>query len=167
MIPSNKAKVLDNFAVNADGTIVEVGGNVAFESIEKIGHMVDSAPVIKEVVVGSPGITVTPPSAGTYTLFKGVKETTGFLEGGPTLSISEGDMVYSSEGLYFFAKINGKIYNNAGSNFTLKGDNITKGDSYSLISGDMQLVTAPGGKVFKPFFTEAQYQALLALITNK
>ena len=37
MISETKAKVLDKLVVNKDGTIIEVGGNVGFESIEKIG----------------------------------------------------------------------------------------------------------------------------------
>ena len=103
MIPSNKARVLDNLAVNADGTVIEVGGNVAFESIEQIGHMVDGEPIIKEVIVGNPGINVTPPSAGMYTLFKGVKELIGFSKGGPSLSMDEGDVVYYSSSMYLIA----------------------------------------------------------------
>lgn len=37
MISETKAKVLDNLVVNKDGTIIEVDGNIALESIEKIG----------------------------------------------------------------------------------------------------------------------------------
>lgn len=37
MISETKAKVLDNLVVNKDGTVIEVDGNVGFESIEKIG----------------------------------------------------------------------------------------------------------------------------------
>ena len=169
MIPSNKARVLDNLAVNANGTAIEVDGNVAFESIENIGHLVDGEPIIKEVVVGDPGITLNLPTqiANYPRLFKGVKELTGFEQGGPSVGM-EGDVVYDIQLSTLFAKINGQMYNNTGlKNFTLKGDNITKGDGYQYISGNMQLTTLPSEKVFEPFFTEAQYQALLASITNK
>lgn len=39
MISETKAKVLDNLAVNKDGTVIEVGGNVALESIEQLGYI--------------------------------------------------------------------------------------------------------------------------------
>ena len=39
MISETKAKVLDNLAVNKDGTVIEVDGNVALESIEKLGYI--------------------------------------------------------------------------------------------------------------------------------
>ena len=41
LISTEKRRVLENLAVNNDGTIVEVGGNVALQSIEKIGMMGD------------------------------------------------------------------------------------------------------------------------------
>lgn len=168
MIPSNKARVLDSLAVNADGTIVEFDGNVAVESIENIGHLVDGEPIIKEVVTGSQGITVTPPSSGDYILFKGVKEITGFGKGGPDFAgMDDGDVIFATSSMFCFAKINGKMYNSPGTNITLKGDSIKKGDGYQYITGGVELTTVPGEKVLAPFFTEAQYQALLALIANK
>lgn len=39
MISETKAKVLDNLAVNKEGTVIEVGGNVTLESIEKLGYI--------------------------------------------------------------------------------------------------------------------------------
>lgn len=39
MISNNKSKVLNNLAVNDNGTILEVGGNLAVESISQLGYM--------------------------------------------------------------------------------------------------------------------------------
>ena len=42
MISETKAKVLDNFAVNKDGNVIKVDGNVALESMEQIGHYINT-----------------------------------------------------------------------------------------------------------------------------
>lgn len=42
MISETRAKVLDNLAVNKDGTVIEVDGSVVVESPEQVGHYVDT-----------------------------------------------------------------------------------------------------------------------------
>ena len=155
LISTEKRRVLENFSVNNDGTIVEVGGNVAAESIEQFGHTVPAPAAFTSGAGSYPA----------YNVLSGITEVVdigGWTTAAESLpaDVDEGVCKYDPTYGMYLMKVKGVKYiaDNSGKTIKLNGNII-----YTPDSNDTCTFT-PAGLVFKPFFTEAQYQALLALI---
>ena len=163
MITTGQAKVLNNFAVNEDGTVVEVGGNIAFESIEQLGFMDTS-----ERVVGGYFWLADKPGAGSNIILARnitkVEVLSGRVDEVTGVTCDEGVLMYSSKEVSFVYKLNGVIYRfNRQDNpkMNVYGDIAVK-TSAGIINGYQDIKSSD--PEFKPFFTEEQYQELLDLI---
>ena len=159
MVTTEQAKVLDNFAVNKEETATEISGNVALESIEKLGIITPkynymdivtdskfTRPTYNQVIVLVENATEITEVGGTWS-------NTGALQYQP----DEGEITYFiGSGLYY--KLNGQLryiaFDKSGA-LTFKGDLTDAGKKYIGYA-------LKGG--FTPFFTEEQYQAILNLI---
>lgn len=148
-------KIVDHVVYT--GETAEVGGNVAFESIEQIGHMVAGASVFK---AGS-GVF------DSYVVLSGITEVVDKgswqIVGGAASEPDEGKCIFdafSPDGDVWIMKVNGVMYQTIGAGATIK----VKGNIvYTPKTGDGSTFV-DGEPEFKPFFTEEQYQALLDLI---
>lgn len=179
MITSKQAKGLEklneNIVINEDGTQVEIGGNVAIDSdvevggnivvdsIEQLGYMGDSdVPYAGHLDFASqmPPITADTTVATNVT---SLVVTVGTPQECPTdipFLIKNG-VVVNGGTLYWYIGDNAYYINDvSGGEFDIVGDLVINEDTESHWS-NLQY-----SKQFKPFFTEEQYEALLALIEN-
>lgn len=171
MISENQAKGLEklnnNIVISDDGTLVEVGGNIAVESIEQIGY-IGQEPA--SCIVNPSNIT----TAGEATRLEGVQGTdlrgkTATIDASGTTHVpNDGDLYAAPVGgpPSIWYNIGGIVYKVAYSfedpdhSIKVSGENLTvKTDPKHAVSDWTE-----GGDVFKPFFTEDQYQELLDLI---
>lgn len=163
MISSKKAKVLDNFAVNDNGTIVEIGGNIAFESIEQIGHVVDEERIIQ---FECDNANEHPPIMPDTLIARNVSKVVNMSSFGETYTLTNpqpqygNNVVFAYNGVVYWV-VNGICYSNTSdaSHIKVDGELVDTGhtENYSnIVEGT--------AKVFKPFFTEEQYQEILDLI---
>lgn len=150
--------VLDTDRIAIDGNVLELGGNVGFESIEQIGVNV---PKYNRIDAISDTQFENTPNQPLFFLAKNVSEITEvsgtWSDTTKPYNPPEGAIVYfKNDGIYY--KINGqKRYIAFGNNGALefKGGLTEDGKKYTGYS-------SRGG--FTPFFTNEQYQALLNLI---
>lgn len=162
MISEEERKVLKNFAVNDNGTIVEIGGNVAFESIEQIGHMVESdIPTSGHLDFASQ----TPPITQDGTVATNVESvviTTGTAQECPVdlPFLVKNGVVVNGDSIYWY--VGDKAYcvsSDYGCELDIVGELVVNSATSSHWSN-----LAYDSLVFKPFFTEEQYQEILDLI---
>lgn len=151
MISENEKKVLKNFAVNDNGTIVEIGGNVAFESIEQVGYMATS----KKANVKNDSAFPT-----SFVLAENIEDVEGFSYDSafPPTGAAEGKLKISPDVTsYFIVMIKGVVYHaeRTNTNLYIIGENLIDNTAIMPIEETTN---------YKPFFTEEQYQEILDLI---
>ena len=169
MITAKQAKGLEklnnNIVINEDGTLVEVGGNIAVESIEQVGYMVDEERIIQ---FECDNANEQPPIFPDTLIARNVSKVVNMSSYGETITFANpqtqyGDnVVFSYNGAVYWV-INGTCYCNSsdGSHIKVDGELVDTGhtENYSnIVEGTVT--------VFKPFFTEEQYEAILDLIEN-
>ena len=154
-------KLKNNIVINDNGTIVEVGGNVAVESIEQIG-------TIEEKNVFLCSYSQIGAALENELMFTGVEE---FLSG---MDIFEQDLsAYLNDGEVknlpiseeidgVYARIGNTYYQGTrDKKFTAVG-NVQKAPTSSYMEETIENIGAQ--KIYKSFFTEEQYEAILDLI---
>lgn len=164
MISTKKAKVLDNLAVNDNGTIIEVGGNIALESIEQLGTMQDV------------NITSFLKPASSESTFGSLA--TGCSDFEPVGSWNNGnippiDSYCNNAGDVGFINLGGSIYYiyNDGTkhyknNYSDAQEVVLKARGGTIHpAAPTRFYRQEAVKSFKPFFTQEQYEAILDLIS--
>lgn len=164
MISSKQAKVLNNLVVNNDGTIVEVGGNLAVESIEQLGTA---------SVVTIPGYVEIKNNPAEYVAEKVVATgVTSVIELGTGWSTSSFLPTATTEGDVAFKDVAGAHYLvlRIGDDFyytNVDGATMKVNGTATVVEGSMaKSIPSHDELEFTPFFTEEQYEALLDLIEN-
>lgn len=162
MISNTKAKALDNIAVNSDGTILELGGNVAVESIEQIG---------KATRVEVPGYIEIKNNNSAYEAEKVVATgVTSVIELGSGWSTSSFLPTATTEGAVAFKDVAGAHYLVLRIGETFYYTNVNSAtmkvnSNATIVDGSMaKNIPSHEELEFTPFFTEEQYEALLRLI---
>ena len=150
MISETKAKVLDNLVVNKDGTVIEVGGNVALESPEQAGHyiykyhrvhcIIDEAIGTNDPVVLIEGATTFIQSDEWYDVTNKPDVQVPPIEDGQVVYVQGDKMLY---------KLNGTTYYSEIDNLLLCDGTLTEWGKQWRDMGYIQ----EGGRVFQPLFT--------------
>lgn len=119
MISETKAKVLDNLAVNKDGTVIEVGGNVALESPEQIGHYIDTlhrVHCIIDAVIGTnnpvvlvEGATKIIPVGDWIDVSTNPDLQVPPIENGQVVYVQGDKMLYKLNGTTFYSEVNNSL----------------------------------------------------------
>lgn len=163
MISTQKAKVLNNFAINDNGTIIEIGGNVALESIEQLGT------ATKVEIPGYIEIKNDPSKYGAekvvVTGVTSIKELgSGWSQSSflPTAT-TEGEVAFKDVvgAHYLVLRIGDTFYYSNVNGATIKVDGGTITEFGSSMAKN---IPTHEELQFTPFFTEEQYQAILELI---
>lgn len=157
----NIAKVGQNIVVNDDGTKVEIGGNVAVESIEQLGYNGTEEAVVKFSIDNA---WMHAPVLEDMLLARNVTAVTPSIETPAVITIDNpkpeyGDNVMFAYGSKIYWTIDGVCHRSGADYIVASVDGTPVVDIeniYDKVTGEVP--------VFKPFFTEAQYEALLALI---
>lgn len=190
LVPSKQikglAKLNNNIVVNDEGTQVEIGGNVALESIEQLGTIIDvpqSETKTLDIVAGNKYKVNQNAEylSATTKYFKPVAGTvkaspTGTTEGPVFGPFDEGDVgnIVMSSDFGITAYITGWDPDNS---YCLGIQCVNSSGYLEFVAAQSTTVTDADYKnhiwevvdehqEFAPFFTEEQYAALLALIQN-
>ena len=165
MISETKAKVLDNLVVNKDGTIIEVGGNVAVESMEQIGHYIDTLHKVQCVI--DEAIGTNDPVVLVEGATKFIPITTWVdVSTNPDLQvppIEEGQVVYS-QGDKMLYKQNGTTYYSETDGILVCDGTIT--EHWGKVWEGMGYIIG-GGRVFQPLISQPKEAQLLNAAGNE
>lgn len=149
MISETRAKVLDNLAVNKDGTVIEVGGNVALESPEQAGHYIDKYHRVHCIIdesIGSEQYVILIEGATTFIQSEEWKDVNSTQHNYPPM---ENGQVAYVQGDAMFYKENNKIFYSEVDNLLLCDGTIT--EHWGKIWQGMGYIQE-GGRVFQPLF---------------
>lgn len=164
MISETRAKVLDNLAVNKDGTVIEVGGNVALESPEQAGYYIDKYHRVQciinkvigtnEPVVLIEGATTLIPVSDWYDVINKPDLQIPPVEEGQVVYVQGNKMVY---------KLNGKTYYSETDGILVCDGTITEpwGKKWQGM-GYIQ----EGGRVFQPLISQPKEAQLFNVGTK-
>ena len=151
MISETRAKVLDNLAVNKDGTVIEVGGNVALESPEQAGHyvdkyhrvhcIIDEAIGTNDPVVLVEGATTFIQSDEWYDVSSNPDAQVPPIENGQVVYVQGDKMFYKENNTIFYSQVD---------NLLLCDGTLTEWGKKWQGMGYIQ----EGGRVFQPLFAE-------------
>lgn len=150
MISETRAKVLDNLAVNKDGTVIEVGGNVALESPEQAGHYIDKYHRVHCIIdefIGSVQYVILVEGATTFIQSEEWHDVTSTGHNYPPM---ENGQVAYVQGDAMFYKENDIIYVSTVDNLLLCDGTLTEWGKKWQRMGYIQ----EGGRVFQPLFAE-------------
>lgn len=152
-------KVQDRFVFN--GTILEVGGNIAVESIEQIGYIGTTEAVVKFSIDNA---WSHPPVQTNMLLAKNVTSVNPSIETPSVITVSNpkpeyGDNVMFAYSNNIYWNIKGVCYRSGADYIVASVDGTPVVDIENIYNKETGMVTE-----FKPFFTEEQYQELLDLI---
>lgn len=167
MITAKQAKGLEklneNIVINEDGTQVEIGGNVVLESIEQLGYIGTEEAVVKFSIDNAWGKA---PVQTDMLLAKNVTSVNPSIETPSVITVENphpeyGDNVMFAYSYNIYWNIKGVCYRSGADYIVASVDGTPVVDIeniYDKVEGEVT--------VFTPFFTEEQYEALLALIEN-
>lgn len=174
------AKVIDNIVINDDGTQIDIGGNVAVESIEQLGYMGTVPATNAEVEATAEYQTVSNVLIArnvdaSECVFVGDDWTEAPYDGRIVIDDNECRIIENqAEGKWCIAIQPG--YD--GQNHPTKVFYLNQGKAGKVVLNATALIqptaknfegfkdAVPEHLEFMPFFTEAQYEALLALIED-